>query len=109
MRPNANTEKKKKNSLKDSGLKHLKKICQSYININSVRNKAEALSELVCTPVDIFAINLPGFRSHYKKDIFARSGGILVYVNGDVSSRMRSIRDCPSGIQILSAEMNLKK
>ena len=39
----------------------------------------------------------------------ARTGGILVYVNGDILSRMISIRDCPSDIQILPVEMNLKK
>ena len=53
--------------------------------------------------------NLSGFRTPYRKDITARSGGLLVYVNGDIPSRMISIRDCPSGIQILPVEMNLKK
>ena len=46
QRTNANTEKTK-NSLKDSRLKHLQKVCLSHININSVRNKLEALSEFV--------------------------------------------------------------
>ena len=36
-------------------------------------------------------------------------GGLLVYVNGDIPSRIISIRDCPSDIQILLVEMNLKK
>ena len=55
QRANANTEKTK-NSLKDSRLKHPKKACLSYININSVRNKLEALSEFACTQVEFFAI-----------------------------------------------------
>ena len=53
--------------------------------------------------------NLPGFRIPYRKDITARSRGLLVYVNGDISSRIISIHDCPSDIQILTVEMNLKK
>ena len=56
QRANANTEKTK-NSLKDSRLKHPKKACLSYININSVRNKLEALSEFACTQVEFFAIS----------------------------------------------------
>ena len=80
---------KTKNRLKDSRLKHPKKVCLLYGNISSVRNKLEALSEFVCTQVDFLAIsetkldssvptaqfNLPGFRTTYRKDITARSGG----------------------------------
>ena len=88
QRTNANIEKTK-NSLKGSRLKHLKKVYLSYINIISVRNKLEALSEFVCTQIDFLAIsetkldssfsiaqfNLTGFRTPYRKDITARSGG----------------------------------
>ena len=122
QRTNANTEKTK-NSLKDSRLKHPKKVCLSYININSVRNKLEALLEFVCTQVDFLTVNetkldssfptaqlnLPDFRTRYRKELTARSGGLLVYVNGDIPSRMISTRDCPGDIQILPVEMNLKK
>ena len=87
QRTNANTEKTK-NSLKDSQLKHPIKVCLSYSNINSVRNKLEALSEFVCTHVDFYAIsetkldssfltsqfNLLGFRTPYRKDVTARWG-----------------------------------
>ena len=55
QRTNANIERAK-NSLKDSRLKHPKKVCLSYSNINSVRNKPEALSEFVCTQVDFFQL-----------------------------------------------------
>ena len=103
-RPNANIEKKK-NGLKDSPLEHAIKFCLSYI---------ETLSEFVCTQVDFLAIseakldssfptaefNIPGFRTPYRKYITARSGGLFVYINGDIPSRMISIRDCPSDIQI---------
>ena len=88
----------------------------SYIYIDSVRNKLEALLKIVYTQVHFLAIseakldssfptaqfNLPGFRNLYRKDI-------LVYVNGDILSRMISSRDCSSDIQILPVEMNLKQ
>ena len=101
----------------------------SYIYIDSVRNKLEALLKIVYTQVHFLAIseakldssfptaqfNLPGFRNLYRKDITARNGEggaggrVLVYVNGDILSRMISSRDCSSDIQILPVEMNLKQ
>ena len=77
----------------------------SYININSVGNKLEALSKFVCTQEEIFAIieikldssfptaqfNLLGFKTPYRKDITARSGGLFVYVNEDIPYRIISI------------------
>ena len=90
QRANANIEKTK-NSLKESLLKHPKKVCLSYINISSIRNKLEPLSEFVCTPVDFLAISetklgssfptaqfiLLGFTTPYRKVVTARSGGYL--------------------------------
>ena len=122
QRTNANIEKTK-NRLKDSRLKHPKKVCLSYININSVRSKLEAVSEFVCTQVDFLAIsetkldsffataqfNLPGFRTSYRKYITARRERLLVCVNGDIPSRMISLHDFPSDIQTLPVEMYLKK
>ena len=66
--------------------------------------------EFVCTKVYFLAVsetkldssfptaqfNLPGFRTPYRKDITARSEGLLVFVNGDIPSRIISIHDCHS-------------
>ena len=118
QRTNASFEKTKTVPKKDPRLKHLKKVCLSYINISSVTNKLETLLAFVCTQVDFLAIsetkldssfptvqfNFPSFRTPYRKDTTARSGGLLVYVNGDIPSRMIFIRDCPSDIQILPVQ-----
>ena len=83
LRPNANIKKTKK-QFKRLSTKHPKKVCLSYININSL----SALSGFVCTQVDFLAIsetkldssfptaqfNLPSFRTPYRKDIAERSG-----------------------------------
>ena len=53
-------------------------------------------------------INLLGFRTPYRKDVTLRSGELFVYVNGDIQSRVISITDCPSNIQISPVEMKLK-
>ena len=71
--------RQKKNSLKHSGVKHLKKICLSYISINTVTNKLEALPDFVAisetkhhnsSPTVQF--NISGFRTLYRK-----SGGFV--------------------------------
>ena len=53
--------------------------------------------------------NLPGFRTPYRKDLSAKSGGLLVYVNSNIPSKVLKIPDCPSDIQVIPFEINLKK
>ena len=57
QRTNASFEKTKTVPKKDPRLKHLKKVCLSYINISSVTNKLETLLAFVCTQVDFLAIS----------------------------------------------------
>ena len=71
--------------------KYSKKVCLSYININPVRNKLEALSKFVCTQVDFLAIsktkpdssfptaqfNLPVLGFHIGKIQLQEVGGYL--------------------------------
>ena len=45
--------------------------------------------------------NLPGFRTPYRKDFSPKSGGLLVYVNSNIPSKVLKIFDCPSDIQVL--------
>ena len=53
--------------------------------------------------------NLLGFRTPYRKDLLAKSGGLLVYVNSNIPSKVLKIPDCPSDIQVITVEINLKK
>ena len=122
QRTNANIEKTK-SSLKDSWLKHSKKVCLSYININSVRNKLEDLSEFVCAQVDFLAISEARKAPFQQHNLIFRVLGlhigqeryncekrrVTLYVKGDIPSKMISIRDCPSDIQISPFKMNLKR
>ena len=71
--------------LKDFWLKHSEKVCLSYININSVRNKLETLLEIVCAWLDFLAMSktkvdssfptthfdLPSFRTLFRKGIIS--------------------------------------
>ena len=53
--------------------------------------------------------NLPGFRGPYRKDASGKSGGLLVYVNSNIPSKLLKVSDCPSDIQVTPVEINLKK
>ena len=85
---------KQTNILKNVQLKHPKKVCLSHINSNSIRNKLDSLFEFTYGLVDFLAVsetkvgkfNLPGFRTPYRKDLSAKSGELLVYVNSNIPS-----------------------
>ena len=120
---NDTNDDKQTNILKNARLKHPKKVCLSHININSIRSKLDSLFEFTYGLVDFLAVsetkldssfptgqfNLPGFRTPYRKDLSAKSGGLLVYVNSNIPSKVLKIPDCPSDIQVIPVEINLKK
>ena len=114
---------KQTNIFKNARLKHPKKFCLSRININSIRNKLDNLFEFTYGLVDFLVVsetkldssfptgqfNLLGFRTPYRKDLLAKSGGLLVYVNSNIPSKVLKIPDCPSDVQVIPVEINLKK
>ena len=120
---NDSNDDKQTNTLKNARIKHPKKVCLSHININSIRNKLDSLFEFTYGLVDFLAvsetkldssfptgqINLPGFRTPFRKDLSGKSGGLLVYVNSNIPSKMLKIPDCPNDIQVIPVEINLKK
>ena len=53
--------------------------------------------------------NLPGFRTPFRIDLSRKGGGLLVYVNSKIPSKMLKIPDCPSDVQVIPVEINLKK
>ena len=100
-----------------------KNIFISYLNINSIRNKFDALGALVSSYFDILSVaetkldssfpnsqfNLEGFKSPYRIDISSRSGGILTFIRVDIPSRQLTDLGVPSDIQIIPIELNLGK
>ena len=120
---NDSNDDKQTNTLKNARIKHPQKVFLSPININSIRNKLDSLFEFTYGLVDFLAVsetkldssfpigqfNLPGFRTLYGKDLLAKSGGLLVYVNSNIRSKMLKLPDCPSYIQVIPVEIILKK
>ena len=119
---NDTNDDKQTNILKNARLKHPQKVCLSHININSIRSKLDSLFEFTYGLVDFLAVsetkldnsfptgqfNLPRFRTPYRKDLSGKSGGLLVYVNSNIPPKVLKIPDCPSDIQVIPVEINLK-
>ena len=80
--------------LKKLRCKFPKNVIISYININSIRNKFDALATSVGHLVDVLTIaetklddsfptsqfNLPGFKSPYRLDVSCNSSSLLTFV-----------------------------
>ena len=85
-------------TLKKLRIKNLNRVIISQININSIRNKIELLSEAVFGNIDIFMVSetkvdmsfptsqfiIQGFAAPFRLDRTNTGGGILVYVRDDI-------------------------
>ena len=95
------------------------KIIVGHFNINSIRNKFDALSFIIDTNIDILLISetklddsfssaqfrLKGFCTPYRLDRNSKGGGLLLYFREDIPSRfLNSGSTC--NIETISAEIN---
>ena len=88
-----------KSSLKLLRLRNIGQVIVGYLNINSVRNKLDALREIISQNLDILMIaettidasfptgqfTIEGFATLFRLDRNANGGGLLVYVQSDIS------------------------
>ena len=101
---------------------HTQNVAIGYLNINSLRNKFENITDLTGKAIDvlIFAetkldssfpnsqFKIPGYKQPYRLDVSSRSGGLLVLVNDQISSNVLREIDIAPDIQILPIELNLR-
>ena len=94
-----------------------------YLNINSVRNKFDALREIVSQNLDILMIAetkidasfptgqfaLEGFATPFRLDRNANGDGLLVYVRSDIPAHRLNSFNLSDGIECISLEINLRK
>ena len=93
-----------------------------YLNINSKRNKFDALFLIIDTNIDVLLISetklddsfssaqfrLKGFCTPYRLDRNSKGGGLLLYFREDIPSRfLNSGSTC--NIETISIEINLRK
>ena len=91
--------------MKKLRIKNLNRVIISRININSIRNKTELLSEPVLGNIDILMVSetkidmsftasqfvIQGFAASFRLDGTNTGGGILVYVRDDIPSKLLNI------------------
>ena len=112
-----------KDTLKKLRINNLNRVIISQININSIRNKIELLSEAVLGNIDILMVSetktdmsfptsqlvIQGFAAPFRLDRTNTGGGILVYVRDDIPSKLLNISYVPSDAECLAIEINLRK
>ena len=103
-------------------VQNMNRIIFAHLNINSIRNKFDMLSDLIKGKVDILLISetkldesfpssqfsIPGFSTPYRLDRTGRGGGIMLYVREDVPSK-RIHSDLSANLECFFVEFNLYK
>ena len=93
-----------------------------HLNINSVRNKFEALTYIIDNNIDLLLksetklddslpttqFQMKGFSVPYRYDRNGKVGGLLLYIREDIQSKL-SISKSKYNIETLSVAVNLRK
>ena len=112
-----------KDALKKLRIKDLNRVIISQININSIINKIELLSEAVLGNMGILMVSetkidmpfltsqfvIQGFGTPFRLDRKNTGGGILVYVRDDIASKLLNISCVSSDTECITIEVNLRK
>ena len=99
--------------LKEIRLKNVDRLILAHLNINSIRNKFEALSSFVTDNIDILLISetkidssfpdgqflIKGFSTPFRKDRNANGGGLLLYVRDDIPTKLLKTFDAPGNFE----------
>ena len=108
------------NTLKSLRKDNLNKLIFAHLNINSIRNKFELLSEQIKGNVDVLMISetkiddsfpvgqflIEGFCTPYRLDRNSKGGGILLYVREDIPANLITVDISP--IESFYVELNLR-
>ena len=99
---------------------NLNKLVFAHLNINSIRNKFELLSEQVRGNVDVLTVSetkiddsfpignflIYGFSPPYRLDHDSKGGGIMLYIREDIPSKPLATDKEP--VESLYVELNLR-
>ena len=112
-----------KSTLKLLRIRNIGRVIIGYLNINSVRNKFDALKEIAAQSLDVLMIAetkidptfptgqfaIDGFATPFRLDRNANGGGLLVYVRSDIPSHQLKSFKFSDDIECISFEINLRK
>ena len=117
----SNEANNENNVLKNLRLKNSNKVIIGHININSLRNKFELLTEMVRDKVDLLMIfetkldsSFPNAQFYmksysYRLDRNSKKGGIILYVREDIPSKLINSSCIDHDKEYFLVELNLRK
>ena len=119
----SNEANNENNVLKNLRLKNSNKVIIGHININSLRNKFELLTEMVRDKVDLLMIsetkldssspNAKSYMKSYSKpcrlDKNSKGGGIILYVREDIPSKLTNFSCIEHDKEYFLDKLNLRK
>ena len=108
------------NTLNSLRKDNLNKLIFAHLNINSIRNQSELLSQQIEGNADVLMISetkiddsfpvgqflIEGFCTPYRLDRNSKGGGILLYVREDIPSNLITVNISP--IESFYVELNLR-
>ena len=111
-----------KSRLKEMKAQSSDKLILGHLNINSIRNKFEALKFIINNNIDIYLISetklddsfpsaqflIKGFSAPYRFDRNSKGSGVLFYICEDISSKIL-MYSSNCDIEPLLVEINLSK
>ena len=109
--------------LKSIRVSHINRLILGQLNINSLRNKFEALKSIVSGNLDILVITesklddsfpkqqffMEGFSPPFRLDRNANGGGVLIYVREDITCKELRDHSPQMNIEGIFLELNLKR
>ena len=109
--------------LKNVKISNINRLVIGNLNINSLRNKFESLKIIVKGNIDILILTetklddtfpsqqfaIEGYKIPFRLDKNGASGGVMIYVRGDIPCRELIYHSPISNIEGIFIELNLRK
>ena len=111
------------NTLKKTRVSNINRLIIGHLNINSLRNKIEALKSVINGNIDILVITetkidqsfpicqffIEGYSPPFQLDRDVNGGGVIIYVKEDIPVKLLKDHATPKNVDGIFQEMNLKK
>ena len=108
--------------LKEIRLRNSNRIVIAHLNINSLRNKFDMLSDLIYGNIDILLLTetkldssfpslnfqLNGFKNPFRRDRSIHGGGIILYIREDILPSYCQVSTCLKIANVFSSSNTLK-
>ena len=108
--------------LKSIKVSNVNRLVIGQLNINSLRNKFEALKLIIGQNIDILIItetkldetftkaqfHIDGYALPFRIDCSRHSGGVIIYVRGDITANELIGHHTPTNLEGIFLEINLK-